>query len=73
MLATILMVVPINLAEGISTTGDAVLAGRYLPIASLGSQGLFGAIIAALVSVEIYHFTKAKTWKSRCQKAYRLL
>ncbi|MER1926167.1 PTS sugar transporter subunit IIC [Enterococcus casseliflavus] len=60
MLATILMVVPINLAEGISTTGDAVLAGRYLPIASLGSQGLFGAIIAALVSVEIYHFTKAK-------------
>ncbi|KAF1304518.1 PTS sugar transporter subunit IIC [Enterococcus saccharolyticus] len=60
MLATVLMVVPINLAEGVNQSGEAVAAGRYLPIASLGSQGLFGAIIAALVAVELYHFTKAK-------------
>uniref|UniRef100_UPI00403F8FE1 PTS sugar transporter subunit IIC n=1 Tax=Candidatus Enterococcus willemsii TaxID=1857215 RepID=UPI00403F8FE1 len=60
MLATVLMVVPINLAEGVNQLGEAVAAGRYLPIASLGSQGLFGAIIAALVAVELYHFTKAK-------------
>lgn len=60
MLATVLMVVPINLAEGVNQAGEAVAAGRYLPIASLGSQGLFGAIIAALVAVELYHFTKVK-------------
>lgn len=58
MLATLLMVMPMNLAEGIDTAGNAVAAGRYLPIAALGSQGLFGAIVAALLSVEIFHFTK---------------
>lgn len=60
MLATLLMVVPINLKEGIDTLGNAVNSGRYLPIAPLGSQGLFGAILAALISVEIYRFTKEK-------------
>jgi PTS system cellobiose-specific IIC component len=58
MLATLLMVVPANLAEGVDVAGKSVAAGRYLPISALGSQGLFGAIIAALISVEIYHFTK---------------
>jgi PTS system cellobiose-specific IIC component len=50
MLATVLMIVPINLAEGVNQAGEAVAAGRYLPIAPLGSQGLFGAIVAALLS-----------------------
>lgn len=58
MLATLLMVMPTNLAEGIDTAGNAIAAGRYLPIAALGSQGLFGAIVAALLSVEIFRFTK---------------
>ncbi|OJG19522.1 PTS system, lactose/cellobiose family IIC component [Enterococcus canis] len=60
MLATLLMVMPMNLAEGIDTAGNAVAAGRYLPISALGSQGLFGAIVAALISVEIFHFTKVR-------------
>lgn len=60
MLATILMVVPINLKEGVDTAGKAVTAGRYIPIAPLSSQGLFGAIVASLVAVEIYRFTKER-------------
>lgn len=60
MLATLLMVVPINIQEGVDTVGQAVTAGRYIPITPLGSQGLFGAIVAALISVEIYRFTKEK-------------
>ncbi|WYJ94127.1 PTS system, cellobiose-specific IIC component [Enterococcus sp. 9D6_DIV0238] len=60
MLATLLMVVPINLQEGVDIAGNAVAGGRYIPITPLGSQGLFGAIVAALVSVEIYRFTKEK-------------
>ena len=60
MLATILMIVPINLKEGIDTAGNAVNAGRYIPIAPLSSQGLFGAIVASLLAVEIYRFTKER-------------
>ncbi|EPH98337.1 putative PTS system, cellobiose-specific IIC component [Enterococcus faecalis 13-SD-W-01] len=60
MLATLLMVVPVNLQEGVDALGDAVASGRYVPIAPLGAQGLFGAIVGALISVEIYRFTKEK-------------
>lgn len=60
MLATVLMVVPVNLVEGVDAAGESITSGRYLPIDALGSQGLFGAIIATLISVELYHFTKAK-------------
>lgn len=60
MLATLLMVMPVNLQEGIDIAGNAVAGGRYIPITPLGSQGLFGAIVAALISVEIYRFTKEK-------------
>lgn len=60
MLATLLMVVPVNLQEGIDTVGAAVAGGRYIPITPLGAQGLFGAIVGALISVEIYRFTKEK-------------
>lgn len=60
MLATLLMVVPVNLAKGTDALGHSVAAGRYLPITPLGSQGLFGSIIGALVAVEIYRFCKVK-------------
>lgn len=59
MLATILMIVPVNIKEGLTTTGEKV-AGRYIPIAPLSSQGLFGAIVASLIAVEIYRFIKEK-------------
>lgn len=60
MLATLLMVMPVNLQEGVDVAGNVVAGGRYIPITPLGSQGLFGAIVAALISVEIYRFTKEK-------------
>ncbi|MFK4568468.1 PTS sugar transporter subunit IIC [Enterococcus sp. UD-01] len=60
MLATLLMVMPVNLQEGVDTAGKVIDSGRYIPITPLGSQGLFGAIVAALISVEIYRFTKEK-------------
>lgn len=60
MLATLLMVVPINLAEGVDVAGNLVATGRYIPLTPLGSQGLFGAIVAAIISVELYRFTKEK-------------
>lgn len=71
MLATLLMVVPVNLQEGVDALGDAVASGRYIPIAPLGAQGLFGAIVGALISVEIYRFTKEKIWRSKCQMECR--
>lgn len=57
-LATLLLTVPVNVASGTTTAGAEVAAGRYLPITSLGSQGLFGAIIASLIAVELYRFCK---------------
>lgn len=60
MMATLLMVVPVNIDKGTDVLGKAVVAGRYIPITPLGSQGLFGSIIGALLAVEIYHFCKAK-------------
>ncbi|STP29491.1 PTS system transporter subunit IIC [Enterococcus durans] len=35
---------------------EGVTAGRYINIANLGSGSLFGAIVTAIVSVEIYRF-----------------
>lgn len=35
---------------------DVINAGRYLNIANLGSGSLFGSIVTAIVSVEIYRF-----------------
>ncbi|WP_415649856.1 PTS sugar transporter subunit IIC [Schleiferilactobacillus perolens] len=58
MLATLLMIVPVNITKGTDVTGKAVEAGRYIPLTPLGSQGLFGAIIASLVAVEVYRFCK---------------
>jgi PTS system cellobiose-specific IIC component len=59
MLATILMIVPVNIKQGITVAGDAV-TGRYIPLSSLSSQGLFGAIISSLIAIEIYRFIKVR-------------
>lgn len=62
LLATLLMIMPANLLEGVDKVHGAVAAGRYLPIGQLGSQGLFGAIIAGLLSIEIYRIIIEKNW-----------
>ena len=35
---------------------NVITAGRYINLANLGSASLFGAIVTALLSVEIYRF-----------------
>ncbi len=35
---------------------EGITAGRYINIANLGSGSLFGAIVTAIISVEIYRF-----------------
>ncbi|UAK21316.1 PTS transporter subunit EIIC [Kluyvera sp. CRP] len=59
MLATLLMIVPVNIKEGVTVAGEAI-SGRYIPVASLSSQGLFGAIISSLIAIEIYRFIKVR-------------
>lgn len=59
-LATMLLIEPLNLSEGLNSVGAEVASGRYIPMNNLGSQGLFGAIIASLIAVEIFNFTKKK-------------
>ena len=50
---------PVRVMESI----DGVIgAGRYLNIASLSSASLFGAIVTAIVSVEIYRFVQNRNW-----------
>ena len=59
-------IAPARLWAEVSTTNltnnklEIVAAGRYLNIANLGAQSLFGAIVTALISVEIYRFMKVK-------------
>ncbi|GAB2027620.1 PTS sugar transporter subunit IIC [Lactovum odontotermitis] len=53
---------PVRLFENVNKTElqTQVAAGRYLNIAQLGAQSLFGAIVTALISVEVYRFMKEK-------------
>ena len=54
---------PVRLFEEVAKTNlqtEVVAAGRYLNIANLGAQSLFGAIVTAIISVEIYRFMKVK-------------
>lgn len=44
---------PLRVAEDV---GNVITAGRYINIANLGSGSLFGAIVTAIISVEIYRF-----------------
>lgn len=46
---------PIRVMEDVE---GVIVAGRYMNIASLGASSLFGAILTAIVSVEIYRFMK---------------
>ena len=52
----LITITPIRLTA--DTASEFIAAGRYLNIASLSSQSLFGGIVAALGSVEIYHLCK---------------
>ncbi|SJZ83872.1 PTS system, cellobiose-specific IIC component [Pilibacter termitis] len=54
---------PVRLFEEVAKTTvqtEVVPVGRYLNIANLGAQSLFGAIVTAIISVEIYRFMKEK-------------
>lgn len=54
---------PVRLFEDVQVTEvqtQVVAAGRYLNIAQLGAQSLFGAIVTAIISVEIYRFMKER-------------
>jgi PTS system cellobiose-specific IIC component len=44
---------PLRVAEDVE---NVITAGRYINIANLGSGSLFGAIVTAIISVEIYRF-----------------
>ena len=50
---------------------NVITAGRYINLANLGSASLFGAIVTALLSVEIYRFIE-KDIMIKMQMAYRL-
>ncbi|WP_125580102.1 PTS sugar transporter subunit IIC [Lacticaseibacillus suibinensis] len=47
------VVTPVRVTEDVK---NVISAGNYLSIADISSTSLFGAIVAAVVSVEIYHF-----------------
>ncbi|MDF0478710.1 PTS sugar transporter subunit IIC [Vagococcus sp. PNs007] len=48
---------PIHVVEGVP---DVVDTGRYLNLANLSSSSLFGAMVSAIVAVEIFNFMKKK-------------
>lgn len=50
-------VVPVQVTEAVE---GVIGTGRYINIASLSSSSLFGAIVAAIVSIEIYRIMKQK-------------
>lgn len=52
-------IVPTQVIEPVE---GVIESGRYINIAALSSSSLFGAIIAAIVSVEIYRFMKEKNF-----------
>ncbi|QQK08380.1 PTS sugar transporter subunit IIC [Miniphocaeibacter halophilus] len=50
---------PIRVLEDVD---GVITAGRYLNIGSLSASSLFGAIVTALISVEIYRFMKERNF-----------
>lgn len=56
-LGFLLLVAPVNITEGITSAGIEI-TGRYIPITPLSAQGLFSAILASVVAVEIFHLMK---------------
>lgn len=61
MLATVGFLISTVVPVQVTNAVDGVIsAGRYMNIASLSSSSLFGAIVASIVSVEIYRIMKEK-------------
>jgi PTS system cellobiose-specific IIC component len=63
-IAYMLTILPVNVAaEG------AEIKGWVIPMAKLGSSGLFVGIITTIIAIEIYHFIDAKGWKIKMPDA----
>ncbi len=62
--AYLLTIAPVNI-----TAKGAELQGWALPMAKLGSAGMFVGIITAIIAVEIYHFMDAKNLKIKMPDA----
>ncbi|WP_314209406.1 PTS sugar transporter subunit IIC [Vagococcus salmoninarum] len=48
---------PVHITEEIS---GVVAAGRYMNVANLSAAGLFGAMVSAIIAVEIFNFMKKR-------------
>ena len=66
--AYLLTIAPVNI-----TAKGAELQGWALPMAKLGSAGMFVGIITAIIAVEIYHFMDAKNLKIKMPYHQQLL
>ena len=64
-IAYMLTIMPVN----VPADAEAGIAGWTIPMAKLGSAGLFVGIIAAFIAVEIYHLFDSKGWKIRMPDA----
>ncbi|MDT2834023.1 PTS transporter subunit EIIC [Vagococcus carniphilus] len=66
MLATMAFIItsvsPVRVMEDVD---GVITAGRWLNIAQLSSSSLFGSIVTAIISVEIYRFMKEKEFTVR--------
>lgn len=59
-LVTFLLATPFQVAYIIPSTKESVLVEGAIPAALMGSQGLFVAMIIALISTELYRFIVQK-------------
>ena len=57
---TFLLATPFQVAYIIPSTKESVLVEGAIPAALMGSQGLFVAMIIALISTELYRFIVQK-------------
>ena len=64
-IAYMLTIMPVN----VPADAEAGIAGWTIPMAKLGSAGLFVGIIAAFIAVEIYHLFGSKGWKIKMPDA----
>ena len=64
-IAYMLTIMPVN----VPADAEAGIAGWTIPMAKLGSAGLFVGIIAAFIAVEIYHLFDSKGWKIKMPDA----
>ena len=60
-----LTIMPVN----VPADAEAGIAGWTIPMAKLGSAGLFVGIIAAFIAVEIYHLFDSRGWKIKMPDA----